>query len=439
MSGFDPDDGKAIKLSSDTRIAVIGLGYVGLPLAVALSHSFDTAGLDISAARIEELRRGYDRTGEISRARLAACPLDFTNDVANIRGSDFFVVTVPTPVDDENKPDLGPLISACTTIGPHLEKGATVVFESTVYPGATEDVCAPALEESSGLKAGQDFFLGYSPERINPGDREHTVDRILKVVAGQTPEVTARLEALYGSITTGGIFCAKSIKAAEAAKVIENSQRDINIAFVNEIAMIFGRMGLSVYDVLDAAGTKWNFLPFTPGLVGGHCISVDPFYLAFKALELGHDPQVILAGRNTNDGMGKYLAETIANELQPGGRILVLGLTFKENVPDLRNSKVIDVITGLEDAGLTIDVHDSLADKNEAKEIYDVDLLSEIPYSKRGRGPYDCVIGAVSHNAYAAMGPEDFRRLLAVGGLLADIKGMWRDTQAPEETRRWQI
>lgn len=426
-------------MPDDTRVAIIGLGYVGLPLAVVLSHKFNTTGFDISAKRIGELEDGFDRTGELSAGQLEACPLGFTDDPAAIAGADFFLVTVPTPVDGDNQPDLGPLMAACATVGLQITKGATIVFESTVFPGATEDVCGPALEKSSGLKAGDDFFLGYSPERINPGDRLHAIDRITKIVAGQTPEVTERLAALYGSITSGGIFRAKSIKTAEAAKVIENSQRDINIAFINEITMIFGRMGLSIHDVLDAAGTKWNFLDFTPGLVGGHCISVDPFYLAYKARELGHDPQVILAGRRTNDEMGNYVAGAISGLLKEGDRALVLGLAFKENVPDLRNSKVVDVIRGLEDAGLQVDVHDPLADSEEAKTIYGIDLLEGIPYASGNSGQYDCVVGAVTHTVYAAMGPEDFRRLLKTDGLLADIKGMWRGMELPDPLRRWQI
>lgn len=439
MSASDPTSKARIKLPGDTRVAVIGLGYVGLPLAVVLSHKFETTGFDISAARIGELGEALDRTGEVSAGRLAACPLGYTGDPAEIAGADFFIVTVPTPVDGNNDPDLGPLLAACSTVGPLITKGATVVFESTVFPSATEELCGPALEKSSGMKAGEDFFLGYSPERINPGDRQHTVDRIMKIVAGQTAEVTERLAALYGAITTGGVFRAKSIMAAEAAKVIENSQRDINIAFINEITMIFGRMGLSIHDVLDAAGTKWNFLDFTPGLVGGHCISVDPYYLAHKAKELGHDPQVILAGRRTNDDMGNYIAGAISAQLEKGDRVLVLGLTFKENVPDLRNSKVIDVIRGLENAGLKVDVHDPLADSGEAKSAYDVDLLDGIPYAVKKAGQYDCVVGAVTHSVYADMGPEDFRLLLKADGLLADIKGMWRNTEMPGVLRRWQI
>ncbi len=439
MSAPDPTSKARVNLPGDTRVAVIGLGYVGLPLAVVLSHKFETTGFDISAARIGELGDTFDRTGEVSAERLAACPLGYTDDPAGITGADFFVVTVPTPVDGNNDPDLGPLLAACATVGPLITRGTTIVFESTVFPGATEELCGPALEKSSGLKAGEDFFLGYSPERINPGDRQHTVDRIMKIVAGQTAEVTERLAALYGAITTGGVFRAKSIMVAEAAKVIENSQRDINIAFINEITMIFGRMGLSIHDVLDAAGTKWNFLNFTPGLVGGHCISVDPYYLAHKAKELGHDPQVILAGRRTNDEMGSYIAGAISAQLEKGDRVLVLGLTFKENVPDLRNSKVIDVIRGLEDAGLRVDVHDPLADSGEAKSAYDVDLLDGIPYATAKAGQYECVVGAVTHSVYADMGPEDFRLLLKADGLLADIKGMWRNTEMPGVLRRWQI
>ena len=350
--------------------------------------------------------------------------------------TDIFIVTVPTPVDADNKPDLRPIRGASETVGRNLEKGAIVVFESTVYPGVTEDVCGPILEAGSGLTCGVDFFLGYSPERINPGDREHTVDRITKVVAGQTPEVTAQLAAMYGAVNNGDVFEARNIRTAEAAKVIENAQRDINIAFVNEVAVILNGLDLNVLDVLDAANTKWNFLPFQPGLVGGHCIGVDPFYLAHAAQSVGHNPEVVLAGRRINDGMGGYIAREVAERLDaPNARVLVLGLTFKENVPDLRNSRVVDIISGLREMGHVVDVHDPHADREEAQQFFGIELLSSLD----GGADYDAVIGAVRHHEYGELGAEKLTGLLAKGGLLADIKGMWRDTELPEAYRRWQL
>jgi UDP-N-acetyl-D-galactosamine dehydrogenase len=320
-------------------VCIVGLGYVGLPLAVALAKRFTVIGFDVNGQRLAELRQANDRTGEVPAENLRSARLGLSNHLDDIRGKDIYIITVPTPVDASNTPDLTAVQAACRTVGAVMKRGAIIVLESTVYPGVTEDVCGVELAKVSGLECGRDFFLGYSPERINPGDRQHTVDRITKVVAGQTPDVAARLAEIYGAVTSGGVFVAKSIKTAEAAKVIENAQRDINIAFINEITMIFNRMGLSVYDVLDASATKWNFLRFTPGLVGGHCIGVDPFYLADLAEKLGHHPAVVLAGRRINDGMATYITDSIARTLaKPKARILVLGLTFKENVPDLRNS-----------------------------------------------------------------------------------------------------
>lgn len=425
-------------MPNTTKIAVIGLGYVGLPLAVAIARHFPAMGLDISTPRIDELRRGIDRTGEVDGPILRASTLHLTTAIEECRGSDVFIVTVPTPVTPDNTPDLGPVESACRSVGSVLEKGRkqVVVFESTVYPGVTEDVCGPLLEKASGLKAGVDFFLGYSPERINPGDREHTVERITKVVAGQTPEVTDLLERVYGSVTTGGVFRAASIKVAEAAKVIENAQRDVNIAFVNEITMIFQRLGMSVYDVLEASATKWNFLRFMPGLVGGHCIGVDPFYLAQCAIDNGHHPEIILAGRRINDGMGAYVADQVDVRLQGGpARILVLGLTFKENVPDLRNTKVIDVVRALQAKGHRVDVHDPMADPAEARHEYDLELMSSLD----GAEGYDCVIAAVPHESYLAFGAETLTMLVREGGLVADIKGMWRGRSVPAGLRMWTL
>ncbi len=417
-------------------IAVIGLGYVGLPLAVALANHFETYGFDIDTARIAELREGHDRTREIDRDRLLGSPLRYAAVGGDHPSFDILIVTVPTPVDKDNQPDLGPVLSATRSIAKLLQagRGTIVVYESTVYPGVTEDICGPELEKLSGLRRGVDFFLGYSPERINPGDREHTVDRIVKVIAGEDEATTDRLAATYGRITSAGVFRAASIKAAEAAKVIENAQRDINIAFMNEITQIFSKMDLSVWDVLAAARTKWNFLPFEPGLVGGHCIGVDPYYLSYRAEQLGHDPQVILAGRSTNDGMGRWVADCI-HQRRGGqaGSVLVLGLTFKENVPDLRNSRVIDVIRKLVALGHVITVHDPLADAAEAQHEYGLTLAAGAL-----DGRYDVVLGAVPHAEYRALPTPALEGLVADGGLLADLKGLWRDRELPG-IARWSL
>ncbi|MGB0681418.1 MAG: nucleotide sugar dehydrogenase [Magnetovibrionaceae bacterium] len=427
-------------MSDKTVIAVVGLGYVGLPLAVHLARHFPTIGFDISQERVSELQRGLDRTGEVDDDTLRATSLQLTADAKAMQGADIYVVTVPTPVTEDNQPDLRPVLSACETVGAvlkaHPVPGAIVCFESTVYPGVTEDICAPALEKASGLKWGVDFHLGYSPERINPGDREHTVDRIAKVVAGESPAITERLCAIYGKVTTGEIFPARDIKTAEASKVIENAQRDINIAFINEIARIFQKLDVSVYDVLEASKTKWNFLNFQPGLVGGHCIGVDPYYLSHCAQALGLEPEVILAGRRINDGMGDFLAGAISGQLEEGPkRLLVLGLTFKENVPDLRNSKVVDLVRGLEALGHSVAVHDPLADPEEAKQIYDIDLETSLS----DQADYDAVVGAVPHKAYVELSDTGFEKLVKTGGLIADVKGMWRHRALPAALRRWQL
>jgi UDP-N-acetyl-D-galactosamine dehydrogenase len=402
---------------------VIGLGYVGLPLAVALAKRFEVIGLDVDARRIAELEAGHDRTGEIEPDRLAASSLRLIADPVQCPAADFYIVTVPTPIDAANRPDLGMVEKASQTVAKMLPAAVAegrvpvVVYESTVYPGVTEDICAPILEAGSGLKCGKDFFLGYSPERINPGDREHTIDKITKVVSGQTAEVLERVATLYGAITSGGVFKARSIKAAEAAKVIENAQRDINIAFMNEIAQIFAGMDLSVWDVLAAARTKWNFLPFSPGLVGGHCIGVDPYYLAHRAGELGLDPRVILAGRGVNDGMAEWVAARLhAARGGKAGSVLVLGLTFKENVPDLRNSKVADLIAALGKLGHSVTVHDPHADAAEARHEYGLELDAL-------DGQHDVVLLAVPHREFLAMGAARLRGHVAPGGLLADLKG----------------
>lgn len=407
------------------RVVVIGLGYVGLPLAVALAGKFDTVGLDIDARRIDELASGHDRTGEISGQLLDASELALLADASRCPPADFYIVTVPTPIDGANRPDLRMIEAASRAVGAMLPAACAegrvpvVVYESTVYPGVTEDVCAPILEAASGLECGRDFFLGYSPERINPGDKEHTIDKITKVVSGQTPEVLERVADLYGAITSGGVFRAKSIKAAEAAKVIENAQRDINIAFMNEIAQIFSRMDLSVWDVLAAARTKWNFLPFAPGLVGGHCIGVDPYYLSHRAEQLGLDPRVILSGRGINDTMASWVGQQLhaARGGKPGS-VLVLGLTFKENIPDLRNSKVADLVCTLGRLGHAVSVHDAHADPAEAMHEYGIPL---VPDALERR--YDLVVLAVPHRAYLELGGDALRRLRAEGGMLADLKG----------------
>ena len=419
-------------------VVVVGLGYVGLPLAVALSAHCDCWGLDVDAGRIAELERGHDRTGEITADRLDAAPLTLTADPAACPPADVYIVTVPTPVDEHQQPDLRAVRAATRTVAALLvaERRPIVVYESTVYPGVTEDICGPALEEGSGLVCGRDFFLGYSPERINPGDREHTVDRIVKVVAGQTPEVRDALAALYGQITSGGVFAAQSIRVAEAAKVIENAQRDINIAFMNEIAQIFARMDISVWDVLAAARTKWNFLPFQPGLVGGHCIGVDPYYLSFRARELGVDPRVILAGRTINDAMADWLADAI-HQRRDGrtGTVLMLGLTFKEDVPDLRNSKVADLVARFAGLGHAVTVHDPLASADEARHEYGLDLDPDA-LNRR----YDIVVLAVPHAAYVEQGADAIAALVAPGGLLADIKGaLGRDAAAGRDIDHWSL
>ena len=419
-----------------SRVGVIGLGYVGLPLAAALARHFPTVGVDIDKARVDELRQGHDRTNELTSEKLAASTLELSTDIRDAGDADVLIVTVPTPVDHANRPDLGPVMSATRSLAKVLKpgRGTIIVYESTVYPGVTEDICGPEIEKLSGLERGVDFFLGYSPERINPGDREHTVDRITKVVAGENPEVLDKLCQIYGAVTTGGTFRAASIKVAEAAKVIENAQRDINIAFVNEITQIFSKLDISIWDVLAAAGTKWNFLKFVPGLVGGHCIGVDPYYLSYLAQELHHYPRVILAGRGINDGMGSWIADQIHERIGSAARILVLGLTFKENVPDLRNSRVIDVVRRLEWLRHEVVIHDPLADPAEAMHEYGVELAGTAL-----DGQYDVVIGAVSHAGYAALPADTLAGLVGEGGLVADLKGMWRGLDLPGTVRRWSL
>ena len=405
-------------------IAVVGLGYVGLPLAVEFGKRFRTIGFDLSQAKIDAYRRGIDPTGEVSGAELhAAKHLTVTSEAAELHQANFIVVAVPTPVDDAHQPDFGPLLAASESVGKHLQRGTIVVFESTVYPGATEEICVPVIERHSGMQWKRDFFVGYSPERINPGDKEHSLTRITKVVSGDTPETLERVAEIYGAIVTAGVHRASSIKVAEAAKVIENTQRDLNIALMNELALIFHKLGIDTTEVLTAAGTKWNFLPFRPGLVGGHCIGVDPYYLTHKADKLGYHPQVILAGRRINDGMGKYVAEqTIKQMIQAGfpvkaAKVNVLGLTFKENCPDLRNSRVIDVINELRSYGADVHVHDPVADADAAVHEYGVTLT---PWERLPRA--HAVVVAVAHRQFRARPVDDFVDKLEPGGLFVDVK-----------------
>ena len=406
------------------QVAVIGLGYVGLPLALALARKFPCCGVDIDASRIGELVKGFDRTGEVDSAALADSSLQLFSTVDQCPPCDFYIITVPTPIDEANCPDLALVRAASRAVGRVLPQALAnglrpvVVFESTVYPGVTEDICGPELETASGLTCGRDFFLAYSPERINPGDREHTIDKIVKVVSGQTSDVLEQVAQLYSAINGGRIFKAASIKVAEAAKVIENAQRDINIAFMNEIAQIFSRAGIATQDVLAAARTKWNFIDFQPGLVGGHCIGVDPYYLAHCAQQLGIDPQVILAGRGINDAMAGWIAEELhqSREGEPG-TALVLGLTFKEDIPDLRNSKVADLARRLEQLGHQITIHDPQADPDQALREFGV-TLDPIALDRS----YDLVVLAVAHRDYLAMDQSRMRGLVKPGGTLADIK-----------------
>jgi len=407
-----------------TVVAVIGVGYVGLPLVVEFGKHLPTIGFDIAEDKIARCRAGTDPSREIPDAEMAlASHASYTSDPARLSEADFIIVAVPTPVDEARIPDFGPLIGASRAIGPHLKKGATVIYESTVYPGATEEVCIPVLEQTSGLQWKRDFFVGYSPERINPGDREHRLTNVIKVVAGDTPATLEKVAALYETIVEPGVHRTSSIKAAEACKVIENTQRDLNIALMNELAIIFEKIGIDTTEVLEAAGTKWNFLKFRPGLVGGHCIGVDPYYLTHKAETLGYHPQVILAGRRINDGMGKYIAEQTVKQMIAAGsyikgaRVNVLGLTFKENCADLRNSKVVDIIAELRSYGVEVFVHDPEADADEAMHEYGVRLLSwdDLPRA-------DAVVAAVAHRRFQQLGAEDFSRKLIKGGCFIDVK-----------------
>lgn len=409
-------------------IAIIGLGYVGLPLAVEFSKKFKVIGFDINKRRIEELRTGTDRTKEIDndyfKSIIESSDLSFTDNVEEISECNVYIVTVPTPVDRHNRPDISPLILASKTVGSVLNKGDIVIYESTVYPGCTEDDCIPILENFSGLKCNDDFFAGYSPERINPGDKEHTVTKIKKVTAGSTPDAGQLVNDLYKEIITAGTHLAPSIKVAEAAKVIENSQRDINIAFVNELAKIFSKLGIDTLDVLEAAGTKWNFLPFRPGLVGGHCIGVDPFYLAQKAMEVGYNPEIILGGRRVNDSMGKFVADQVIKllikkeHMIAKSKVLILGITFKENCPDVRNTGVVSVIAELISFGLQVDVYDPWADKEEVKREYRLDIIED-PFKSGAK--YQGIVLAVSHDEFLT---KDLSKLKDLHGVVFDVKSV---------------
>jgi len=417
-------ENRPLRTLKDTRIGIIGLGYVGLPLAVEFGKRYPTVGFDIKAGRIAELESGKDATLETTSEELASAKhLTFTTDKSALANCNAFIVTVPTPVGKNNRPLLAPLKGASETVGSVLKKGDVVVYESTVYAGCTEEYCVPILEGRSGLKFNKDFFAGYSPERINPGDKEHRLPSIKKITSGSTPEIADYVDALYGSIITAGTHKAASLKVAEAAKVIENTQRDINIALINELSQIFNRLGIDTEDVLKAAGTKWNFLNFKPGLVGGHCIGVDPYYLTYKAEEIGYRPEMILAGRRLNDSMAEYVATRviklmIARNIQPSGsRVLCLGLTFKENCPDVRNTKVADVVKDLQSFGCRVDVHDPWADAREAEHEYGIRIVANPE-----RGAYDAIVVAVAHREFVALGPKGVRAFGSPNVVIFDIK-----------------
>ncbi len=426
---------------TDRKIAVIGLGYVGLPVAVSYGRAgYPTIGFDIDTKRIEELKRGFDRTEEVEEGDVLHNSLTYTCDLEELRKADFYIVTVPTPIDSARRPDMGAVLAASRTVAQVLKKGDIVVYESTVYPGATEEDCVPVLESISGLECGRDFSVGYSPERINPGDKQHRFETILKVVSGYDAETLEIVAQTYEAVVTAGVYRAPNIKTAEAAKVIENTQRDLNIAFVNELSQIFERVGIDTHDVLEAAGTKWNFLKFTPGLVGGHCIGVDPYYLTHKAEQLGHHPQVILSGRRVNDRMGSHIAMQIAKmlmrrEANDTPRVTILGLTFKENVPDLRNSKVVDIITELQDMEIEVQVSDPWADATEAMHEYDVQLIDE-----KDLKPADVVVFAVSHQQYTEKGwPLVTSLLKKEKGYVVDIKASLDREKCPENVTLWRL
>jgi UDP-N-acetyl-D-galactosamine dehydrogenase len=425
-------------MNKNQTICIVGLGYVGLPLAHAFSEKYQVVGFDISKLRIDELTSGYDRTLELSKEQVNEAiknGMKFTLDINDIKDCNVYIVTVPTPIDKNKRPDLTPLIKASETVGKVLKKDDIVIYESTVYPGATEEDCVPVLEKFSGLKFNEDFYCGYSPERINPGDKEHTVTKILKVTSGSTPEIGKKVDDLYASIITAGTHLAPTIKVAEAAKVIENSQRDINIAFVNELAIIFNKLGINTNDVLAAAGTKWNFLPFKPGLVGGHCIGVDPYYLTHKAQSIGYNPEIILAGRRLNDNMGIYVANQVIKLMIKkghkieGSRVLVLGITFKENCPDIRNSRVIDVIEELKEFGCNIDVYDPWADSKEVEHEYNIELITYSELALEFLTSYDAVVLAVAHDKFKVLNSTlNIQNSKLMNTVVYDIKSILDET-----------
>lgn len=427
-------------VENKSKIAVVGLGYVGLPLACEFGKKYPVIGLDISQKKINELKVNLDVTGEMSKEELASSKITYTTDPTLLSEADVIIVSVPTPIDQHNQPDLSPLTSASTMIGRNLKRGAVVVYESTVYPGVTEDVCVPILESISGFKMGKEFTVGYSPERISPGDKERTLTKILKIVSGSDEVTLEFLASLYGSIITAGIHKASSIKVAEAAKVIENTQRDLNVALMNELSIIFGKMGINTLDVLAAAGTKWNFIKMSPGLVGGHCIGVDPYYLTFKAQELGYHPEVILAGRRINDSMGKYVAEQTvkllikADRQVKGARVVVMGMTFKENVSDIRNSKVVDIIRELQAYGVNVIVTDPLADPKETEHEYGIQLT---PFDNIGQ--IEATVFAVAHDAFQALSNPQLAALMK-DKVVVDIKGKVRDlTELHKPSHYWMM
>lgn len=421
------------------NIAVVGLGYVGLPVAVTFGNKYKVIGFDINESRIQELKNNYDRTNEVTEDKLKQTNIEYTSNAVDLKKADFIIVAVPTPIDKHNKPDLLPLLKASETVGRVITPDTIVVYESTVYPGATEEDCVPVLEKQSGLVCGKDFFVGYSPERINPGDKVHTFETITKVVSGQTPEVLEVVADVYSSVVTAGVHKASSIKVAEAAKVIENTQRDVNIALMNELAIIFDKLNIDTNEVLKASGTKWNFLNFKPGLVGGHCIGVDPYYLTHKAQEVGHHPEVILAGRRINDNMAKHIASNVIKELLKqglevqGASVNVLGLTFKENCPDLRNTKIIHIIEELKEYGLKIYVNDIEANSEEAKKLYDLKLIKKQELSK-----VDALIFAVPHEDYL-INKHEYLKLLNENGVVFDVKGFIRSEDLLINQRLWRL
>jgi UDP-N-acetyl-D-galactosamine dehydrogenase len=424
--GYAPRDNTSMEFKNSPTIGIIGLGYVGLPLAVEFGKRFATIGFDISQARIDELKQGIDRTREVEATELAASKqLKLSCTLEDLEEVDFYIVTVPTPVDNHKRPDLTPLIRASETIGKVIRPGNVVVFESTVYPGATEEECVPRIEQVSGLVFNQDFFVGYSPERINPGDKDHRLTNIKKVTSGSTPAAAQYVDSIYQHIITAGTHLASSIRVAEAAKVIENTQRDLNIALVNELALIFNRLGIDTLEVLEAAGTKWNFLPFRPGLVGGHCIGVDPYYLTYKAQEIGYMPEVILAGRRINDSMGEYVVSQVVKGMLKkrihieDANVLVLGLTFKEDCPDIRNTRVVDIVKEFQSYGANVDVYDPWADAAEAQHEYGIQLLASPP-----AGKYDAIVLAVAHRQFRELGGDAIRKFGRRDCVLYDIKSI---------------